>query len=191
MKLKTLILLSIFLTAPVMAAHHEQVQDKPSMSASQTLVVTSQVDAINHETREVTLRHADGETVTFTASEEARNLDQVSVGDIVTAEYLEEVSIQVVAAEGGEAGAAGLAAVARTEKGEMPGVAAIDSSIEVLTVEEINIEANTFKLKNAAGEVRQFTARDPENLKRSAVGDLVVVTATRAVAISVEAAPGE
>ena len=191
MKLKTLILLSIFLTAPVMAAHHEQAQEKPSISASQTLVVTSQVEAINHETREVTLRHTDGETVTFTASEEARNLGQVSVGDIVTVEYLEEVSIQVVAAEGGEAGAAELAAVARTKKGEMPGVAAIDSSIEVLTVEEINIEANTFKLKNAAGEVNQFTARDPENLKRSAVGDLVVVTVTRAVAISVEAAPGD
>jgi len=191
MKLKTLILLTTFITAPIMAAHHEPAQDKPSMSASQTLVVTSQVEAINHETREVTLRGSDGETVTFIVSDEARNLDQVDVGDIVTAEYVEELSIQVVAAEGGKASAAEFAAVGRTEKGEMPGIVSVDSIVEVFTVEEINIEANTFKLKNVAGEINEYTARDPENLKRSEVGDLVVVTVTRAVAISVEKKPGE
>ena len=49
--------------------------------------ISSTVEAIDHKSRVVTLRRPQGDTVTFTASPEARNLDQVSVGDIVTAEY--------------------------------------------------------------------------------------------------------
>jgi hypothetical protein len=54
------------------------------------------------------------------------------------------------------------------------------------TVEEINIELNTFKLKGPDGVINEYTARNPENLKRAAVGDLVVMTVTSAVAIVVE-----
>ena len=38
---------------------------------------------------------------------------------------------------------------------------------------------------------QEFTARNPENLKLAEVGDLVVITNTEALAISVEAAPAE
>jgi len=81
--------------------------------------------------------------------------------------------------------------MARTEKGEMPGVAAMDSTVVISTVEDINIEANTFKLKGPDGEVTEYTARNPDNLKRSKVGDIVVITDTVAVAIMVEKAPAE
>ena len=55
----------------------------------------------------------------------------------------------------------------------------------------INIEANTFKLKYPDGSVQQYTARDPENLKRAAVGDIVVITATEALGIVVEEGSSE
>ena len=61
-----------------------------------------------------------------------------------------------------------------------------DATVIIATVEEINLEANTFKLKGPDGEVNEYTARNPENLKRSAVGDLVVITVTEAIAITVE-----
>ena len=79
----------------------------------------------------------------------------------------------------------------KVEKGEMPGMVAVDSQIVTATVEEINLEANTFKLKGPDGTINEFTARDPENLKRAAVGDLVVITTTEAVAISVEEGAAE
>ena len=44
-------------------------------------------------------------------------------------------------------GAGEIMAAGRSEKGEMPGMAAIDAMVVTATVEEINIEANTFKLK--------------------------------------------
>ncbi len=182
----------LFLTGAVALAADEQVPlEKPSFFASQTTTVNAVVEAIDHETREVTLRLGDDETVTFTASEEARNLDQVAVGDIVNAEYVESISIEVVANEGMEPGAGELAAMARTEKGEMPGVAAMDAQIVTATVEDINLEKNTFKLKGPDGTVNEYVARNPDNLRRAAVGDLVVFTMTQAVAISVEPGPAE
>ena len=163
-------------------------EDKPSISASQSITVTAVVEAINHETREVTLRRKDDTTVSFVASEEARNLDQVTVGDIVVAKYIESVDIRVVTVENAKAEAAAEVVAARTKKGEMPGVAGIETVVITATVEEINISANTFKLKGPKGNIKEYTARNPENLKKAAVGDLVIITLTKAIALTVEKA---
>ena len=165
--------------------------DKPSLSTSQTVVVTAQVEAINHETREVTLRGPEGNNVSFVASEEARNLDQVQVGDTVIAEYKQDLSIQVIAGDGTAPGAGELSAMTRTAEGEMPGLAAVNTTVVSATVEEINLEANTFKLKGPNGVVNEYVARDPENLKKAAVGDLVVITYTEAIAIAVQKTEAE
>ena len=52
-------------------------QEKPYIFASQSMQSTAVVEARNHETRVVTLRGPQGNTVTFTVDEKARNLDQV------------------------------------------------------------------------------------------------------------------
>ena len=166
-------------------------EEKPALYTSQSVMVTAQVEAIDQQSRVVTLIAEDGKTVTFTASEDARNLGQVAVGDIVHAEYIQSISLQVVAAENVEPLVAEAAAVVQSEEGEMPGLAALDTIVKVLTVEEINIENNTFKLKDVDGVVSEYVARDPENLKKSAVGDALVATYTKAVAISVEKATAE
>jgi len=168
------------------AGEEATMTDKPSFSASQSLVVSALVEAIDQETRVVTLRKSNGEAITFTASDDVRNLAQVSVGDHLIAEYVESVSIEVMAADGLEADAAEVAAMARAEEGQMPGFAAMDALVVTATVEEINIELNTFKLKGPDGVISEYTARNPQNLKRAAVGDLVVMTVTSAVAIVVE-----
>jgi hypothetical protein len=99
-----------------MAGDEQAATEKPSFSASQSQMVTARVETINHETREVTLLRADGETISFTASDEARNLDQVAVGDIVVAQYVSSISIEVIANDGVQAGALGLTTLERTEK---------------------------------------------------------------------------
>ena len=186
------VVVSLLLACVAAFAVEEQVQqDKPFLVTSQTMKISAQVEAIDHKSRVVTLRRPQGDTVTFTASDEARNLDQVSVGDIVNAEYVETLSIEVVANEGMEPESGEVSAVARTEKGEMPGVIAVGTQIVTATVEEINLETNTYKLKGPDGTVNEYAARNPENLKRAAVGDLVIMTFTESVAISVEVGPAE
>jgi hypothetical protein len=176
----------LFVSTASFAGDDEVMLDRPSFSASQTITTAAVVTAINKETRVVTLQQDDGEEITFTASDEVRNLDQVSVGDILVAEYVETISIEVMANDGMEAAAAGAAAMARTEKGEMPGFAAMDATVVTSTVEEINLEKNTFKLKEADGTINEYAARNPDNLRRAKVGDLVVTTVSTAVAMAVE-----
>lgn len=160
--------------------------EKPAFSASISILLTSTVVAIDHKTRLVTLNDKEGNPVTFTAAEEVRNLDQVSAGDTVTAEYVQNFSVHVLAAKNPEAAKAEVAALDLAEKGDLPGMAIVATKVSVLTVEEINLKENTVKLKNADGVVREFTVRTPENLKKSAVGDVVVMTYTEGLAISVE-----
>lgn len=170
-------------------AGNDEAAEKPYIFASQSATINAVVEAINHETRALTLRGPAGNTVSMVVGEEARNLDQVEIGDIVTAEYQRTLSIEVMAAEGAEPGAGAATIAARAEKGEMPAGIVSDAQMVTATVEDINIEANTFKLKFPDGAVEEFTARDPENLKRADVGDLVVIITTETLALSVEESP--
>ena len=173
------------------AAAESAAAEKPYIYASQSLMITAVVEAIDQETRVVTLRGPQGNSVTFTVTEEARNLGQVKAGDLVDVEYLQEISIEVMANPGLAPGAGELAVAARSPEGDMPGMAVVDTQVITATVEEINLEANTFKLKGPEGNVEEFTARNPENLKLADVGDLVVITYTEAMAIAVEHAKAE
>ena len=185
------VLALLSMAAYATSTDEEVMMDRPSFSASQKAIVSAVVQAIDHETRVVTLRKPDGEEITFTAGEKVRNLGQVEVGDVLVAEYVESVSIKVLANDGMEADAADVVAMARAEEGEKPGFAAMDSSVVIATVEEINLEMNTFKLKGPDGVVDEYVARNPDNLRRAKVGDLVVTTVTESIAITVESVPAE
>jgi hypothetical protein len=67
----------------------------------------------------------------------------------------------------------------------------MEQSVITAVVEDINLENNTFKLREPDGSINEYVARVPENLKRAKVGDLVVITVTNAVAIVVEEQPAE
>ena len=190
---KALSLLAALLlfSAPCWSAESAVAMDRPSMSTSQTVIVTAQVEAINHETREVTLLGPEGKSVSFVASEDARNLKQVEVGDIVVAEYLQTMSIEVFANDGYEPSAGNLVVAGRSEEGEMPALTAIDAIVVTATLEEINLENNTFKLKGPTGVIQEYEAMNPENLTKVLIGDLVVITYTEAVALSVEKTTAE
>lgn len=164
---------------------------KPSFSASQSETATARVEAINHETREVTLLLENGELFTSRVDDGARNLGQVSVGDIVYAHYTESISIRVVEDDGMEPEAFFQEDLARTAEGKMPGIAASESSVMTAIVEEINLDDNTFKLREPDGEIRQYTARNPDNLRRAEVGDKVITTQTTSVVITVEKQPAK
>lgn len=181
----TLLAASLSVAAGEEAAGEEAAKrEMPSFSASRSMQLVAVVEAINHETRDVTLQGPEGNSVSFVASEEARNLNQVEVGDEVAVEVYEEMTISLAEGDCEEAAAAEIAGVARAEEGETPAGMAFDTIVVTATVEEIDLEANTFKLKGPAGNVEQFNARDPENLKLAKVGDLVVITTTSAIALS-------
>ena len=166
-------------------------EPKARLAAQRTAVLNATVDSINHETRAVTILDPNDQPLTFTASDEVRNLDQVKAGDSINVEYVQSIDVQLIAIENVQPIEAGVSAMDRAKEGDMPGVKAISKSVTVTTVEEINIEANTFKLKNSDGEVNEYVARNPENLKKAEVGDAVVITVVEAIAAFVTEAPAE
>ncbi len=165
--------------------------DKPAMSATQSVIEKATVIAVDRKTREVTVKDEKGEPYTFIAEEGIGSLDLVKEGDIVKLEYVRNFSFRVLEAKDMEAAAAEVALVGHTEEGEMPGIAVIDKKVEIFLVEEIDLENNTYKLKNKDGIVRQFKEYRPSDLQKSKVGDILVVSYTRGVAISIEKSPAK
>ncbi len=66
-----------------------------------------------------------------------------------------------------------------------------ESAITTAIVEAIDLEQTTFKLLEPDGEIRQYAARNPDNLRLTAVGDKVIVTVTTSVVITVDKQPAE
>lgn len=190
--LKLILMVAIPLAGnPALAQEDTSPDYKPSFLASQSVTATARVEAINLETREVSLLLEDGELFTSRVSDEARNLDQVSVGDIVYAHYTKSISIRVVEDDGTEPESFVQEDMARSGKGMMPGIATTESAVSTAIVEAIDLDKLTFKLREPDGEVRQYTARSADNLRRAEVGDKVITTTTTSVVITVDKKPNE
>lgn len=163
---------------------------KPAISATQTVQVETVVEAVDYEARTVTLKGPQGNLKTIKA-ENTPNLEEVQVGDHVNIEFMESLSIEVVTAEGAQPGQGFMSASAVNTPDEAPGGMEMTTTVTTAIVEAINLENNTFKLKMPGGEIREFTAVNPENLKAAAVGDVVIATHTEAVAIYLAEIPAE
>lgn len=175
------------LVAAACASSTAEAPAKPSgIAAEGSMTVSATVEAIDHTSRKVTLRGPEGKVVSFRAGPEVRNLAQVQVGDVVQAVYYESIAWQVRKPGEAAPGVSSAAAAGRAEPGAKPGAAGIEAITVTSTIEAIDRRAGTVTLKEADGRVATIPVRDPSNLERVAVGDLVEITYTEAVAISVE-----
>jgi hypothetical protein len=192
LKLKLIFLITaLIVSLSLQAGDEAAATEKPSFSATRTMQVTTVVDAVDREARTVTLKGPEGNTHTIKAREDSNNIDQIEVGDTVNAEFVQHMSIEVFANDGMEPGTGTMAATAINKEGDTPAGMEMVTTVTTATVQEINIEANTFKLKWPGGEIKEYEAQDPENLKKADVGDLVVTTYTEAVALYMNEVPAE
>jgi Cu/Ag efflux protein CusF len=157
--------------------------------SAQTITATATVEKIDQATRRVTLRLADGTSTTLKVGPEAKNLAQVKPGDQVVVDYHESLAYEVKRAGEATPGASLGAASVRAEPGAKPGGLEAQQLTVTSTIEAIDTEAGTVTLKSAEGESVTTKVSDPEKLKLVRVGDLVELTYTEAVALSVEPAP--
>lgn len=159
----------------------------PSGTISENLVsATAVVKKIDLKTRKVTLERADGSHITIVAGDAVRNLDQVKVGDTVTAGFYESVAYAVKKPGDAAPGTVMAEEAARAKPGEKPGAAGARVTTVTAKITGIDKAAGTVTLEGPDGESTTVKARDPKNLERVTVGDLVEITLTEAVAVSVE-----
>ncbi len=154
------------------------------------LSVTATVEAIDLARREVTLKGPLGNVITLVVDENVKRLNEVKVGDAVTAEYqvsfaaelrqptADEAKNPIVIAE----------ASAKTPPGAPPAARGIRWIKAVTTIEGLDRPSGTITVQGPLG--RYVTARvaDPAWLTQTRIGVTIVVTYTEAVAISLEKA---
>jgi len=158
----------------------------PSGTVGENLVsTTAVVKAIDQKTRHVTLQQPDGKLVKFVAGDEVRNLAQVHVGDEVTVSYYQALAYEVKKPGSAAPVAAVTQGVGRAKLGEKPGAAGVQAVTVTATIAAIDEGAGTVTLRGPEGDLTTIKARNPENLTRVSVGDLVEITYTEALAISV------
>lgn len=158
---------------------------KPSGRVEDVVEARLMVTAIDLPQRVVTLKGENGEEIVVTAGDEVKNLEQVSVGDEVVVSYTEALAWQVKPAGKGAPGVSEEAGVTTAKPGEKPAATVGRSVMLTATITAIDLTKGTVTLTGPEGNWRTIKARDPENLKKVQVGDLVDITYSEALAIAV------
>lgn len=153
--------------------------------AEQAVEVVATVEKIDHAKRLVTLRGPEGRVTTVTAGPEVKNLAQVKKGDLVKVAYFESLAYEVKKPGSAEPGRSVTDVAAAARPGERPAGGAASEVTVTTTIEAIDKTAPSVTLKTPEGESVTVKVRDPAKLDRVAVGDLVEITYTQAVAIAV------
>jgi hypothetical protein len=157
----------------------------PRVVKEMEAVMTATVVAIDLQTRVVTLKGEDGEVRDIKVGEEAVNLPQVKVGDLVTVKFYESIAVEVIK-PGTVMGAGEKTSIVRAKPGEMPrGMVAKQVSVTA-TITGIDKQKSTITLKGPEGKLNTVKVQDPANLEKVKVGDDLMITYTEALAISVE-----
>jgi hypothetical protein len=164
-------------------AHQNQM---PSGRIEDVVKARATVTAIDMPNRVVTLKGEKGDVIVLEVPEAVRNLAQVRVGDEVITSYTEAVAWQVKPAGQGTPGMSSKDSMTTAEPGARPG-ATVGRTVNVTaTITAIDLANGTVTLTGPGGNSQVIKARDPANLKKVKVGDLVDITYTEAVAISVQ-----
>ena len=157
----------------------------PRVVKEMEAVMTATVVAIDLQTRIVTLKGEDGEVRDIKVGEEAVNLPQVKVGDLVTVKFYESIAVEVIK-PGTVMGAGEKTAIVRAKPGEMPGGMVAKQVSVTATITGIDKQKSTITLKGPEGKLNTVKVQDRANLEKVKVGDDLMITYTEALAISVE-----
>jgi Cu/Ag efflux protein CusF len=151
-----------------------------SASASAT------VSAIDYNTRIVTLAWQDGRVSSYKVGPEARNFNNIQVGDVVRAS-VSEAAVVWVGPSGGAPPSVGVdRVVVRSKAGERPGMMIADTAVISATVLRVDSVNRQITVRGPAGNERVLGVSPRVNLADITVGNLLSLSVTESVALWVE-----
>lgn len=151
--------------------------------------VSAQVVGIDKATRTVKLKGPKGNVVDIVAGDEVRNFDQIKVGDLVVARYVEALTLELKKTKVAAGDVKVREEAAKAKAGERPAAAGARQVTVVADVVAVDPVKSTITLKGPKGKVVTLNVQNPEQFKVVKKGDQVEVTYTEALALSVEPAP--
>lgn len=155
------------------------------------LTVTARVEAVDVASRELTLKGPLGNTVTFTVDKRVKRLNEVKVGDDITADYFLSIAadLREPTAEEEQHPITLLEGAAKAPPGTSPAAGGLRRFKVVTTVEGLDRPTKTITVKGPRGNYVTARLENPSNLTKMRIGDHIVVTYTEALAISLEKTP--
>lgn len=162
------------------------------VTVENTQEISATVEAVDMDTRMVTLLAPNGQKFTMQVGPEVRNLPQVKVGDRVVTRYYTAMAAELRRRgdDSGETEAPVVdTAVGRAAEGARPAGAAgrqVRQTVRITTVDKKNHVVGFY---GSDGLVRSIPVRTPEAqvfISKLKEGDEVEVTYTEALAVSVE-----
>jgi len=185
-----LLVLSIFvgLSASQAVAQEKKPTDRPGVVMAEGASITATVEAIDYDKRTVDLKGSKGNVVTLKVGPEAKNFNQVKVGDRVTARYFDSIAIQVRKPNEPPFAEQG-SAVQVAPKAAKPGGVAVATSEMTAVVDDINYKTRTVTLRGPQQKtVTLKVDKDVKRFNEVKKGDEIVVRRTEALAIDVKPA---
>jgi len=160
----------------------------PSGQLQDVVEVKATILSIDHAKRLVVLQNEKGEQVIAEVSEAVEGLDQVKAGDIVVASYSATVTWKVRPKDqkAGEFPADPVASPVKP--GDKPTGSLAASVAFMGTISAIDLAKGTVTLTWPDGTSNTIKARDPANLKKVQVGDVVDILYSEALAVALRPA---
>ena len=158
---------------------------KPGVVVADVTVITATVEAVDQDKRTVALKGPRGRIVTLKVGPDAKNFDQIKVGDKVKGRFLDSIAI-FVRKSGAPPDATEMQAVSVAPRGQMPKAVAVNTVEITAKVEKIDYKKRLITLKGPEGSVRTIKV-DPrvKRLAEVKVGDEIVLRHTEAIALEV------
>ena len=160
--------------------------DKPlGRAEGRAVTVKGTIAAIDKEKSTVTLKGPKGRTVTLEVRD-PQKLEAIKVGDPVVASYMEAVAFQIKQPGTATPGTTVQETRVSSKPGETPAGAIGQEVTVTATITAIDKKAQTVTIKGPQGNSETVKAKDPKNLDRIKVGDLVEITYAQALAVSLD-----
>jgi hypothetical protein len=164
-------------------------QSEPTaVGEATTVMVRGWVAAVDKVNRTVTLRGPRGGTVTLDVKD-PQKLDAVQVGDPVLASYVEALAVQVKKAGAAAPGVSVQESLVTSKPGETPGGAVGREVVVTAMLTAVDKSAQTVTVKNPQGNIETIKVKDPRSLAGVEAGNMVELTYTQALAITLERSP--
>jgi Cu/Ag efflux protein CusF len=182
--LKLAFIAATIFAVSVLCPAASKAQTAPSESATATATVTAKIVAIDSTSRIVTLQDAKGNLQSIQAGPEMTRFSALKVGDTVTFVYQESVALSI--AKAGTAPAPSSTPTLTRMAGDKPGGVISQTQTAAVTIAAIDLTTPSITVKTQDGKVITMLVRDKANLAGLNVGDVVLITYSQALAITVK-----
>ena len=180
------VILITFFTMPMYGQNTENVE--PPREKWDLVSMAGTVTNVVKETREITLKGADGELVTVIASDAVKRFDEIALGDVITFEYYTYMKAEFRAPTEEEIAEplTLLVEAGKTPEGMDPS-AAIGAIVKaIVTIEILNRPNMLATVRGPRGNYLTIQMEDEALMQRLSIGQKIILTYAEAIAVSLE-----